>query len=93
MESVCQSTNLTIMNDSRAAGTAPCITSPHGKTNDGGMPEAVARNRGWDLPYISRPATSSHALGADVGIVPAPFSVPALFSPTCHSVTDVVEHL
>lgn len=38
MDSVCQSTNLTIMNDSCAAGTAPCITSPHGKMNDRGMP-------------------------------------------------------
>lgn len=43
MDSVCQSTNLTIMNDLCAAGTAPCITSPHGKTNDGGMPEKGER--------------------------------------------------
>lgn len=39
MELICQRANLTIMNDSFSAGIAPCITSPHGQMNDGGMPE------------------------------------------------------
>lgn len=39
MELICQRANLTIMNDSFSAGIAPCITSPHGQMNGGGMPE------------------------------------------------------
>jgi len=39
MELIGQRANLTIMNDSFSAGVAPCITSPHGQMNDGGMPE------------------------------------------------------
>lgn len=41
MELICQRANLTTMNDSVSAGIAPCITSPHGQMNDGGMPERV----------------------------------------------------
>jgi len=33
------------MNDSFAAGIAPCITSPLGEINDGGMPEKGERLR------------------------------------------------
>lgn len=61
------------MNDSFAAGIAPCITSPLGEINDGGMPEKGERLRveqGLERPlsaaassYISRLATSTRAFG------------------------------
>lgn len=46
----------------------------------------MARNRGWDLPFPQQLAatstglvTSIYASGADMGIEPDPFSMPAPF--------------
>lgn len=98
MELICQRANLTIMNDSFSAGIVPCIPSPHGQMNDGEMPEkseSLWLGTGMGPPpsaaatgHISRPETSTHALGTDMGIEPAPFPRPVTTSQVWLSTSD-----